>query len=29
VVGATAYGMLYIAFVLSAAVCIFQRRDFK
>ena len=29
VVGATAYGVLYIAFVLSAAVCIFQRRDFK
>jgi len=29
VVGATAYGMLYIAFVLSAAVFIFQRRDFK
>ncbi len=29
VMGATAYGMLYILFVLAATCLIFQRRDFK
>lgn len=29
VVGATAYGLLYVLFILAAACLIFQRRDFK